>query len=149
MVKPKNQKLVFGKPLHLKVISIKEKSRSPMKIFRLSLKDKIKSIVLVGLKIPNTQNLLLGRSSITRIGDGVTLTNQRRFLQMDHQCLCYGKLTLICIIFVLHGIIIHICRLLNIHVQIILFIEPVIKASLSVMAVLIKRIGPCTKISVR
>jgi hypothetical protein len=54
-------------------------------------------MVLVSLKILNTQNLLLERSSITRIGNGVTLTNQCRFLHMDHQCLCHGNLTLICI----------------------------------------------------
>jgi hypothetical protein len=73
MVKPKKPEI--GKPLNLKVISIKEKSRSSMN-FWLSLKDKIVSMVLVGLKILNTQNLLLERSSIARIGNGVTLTNQ-------------------------------------------------------------------------
>jgi hypothetical protein len=78
------------------------------------------SVVLVGLKILSTQNLLLERSSITRINNGVTLTNQCRFLHMDHQCLCHENLTLIHIIFVLHGIIIHICHLLVIFVQIIL-----------------------------
>jgi hypothetical protein len=113
MVKPKTPRLVFGKKLNLKsVISIKEKSRSLMRNFQQSLKDKIMSMVLVGLKILNAQNLLLKRSSIMRIGNGVTLTNQCRFLHMDHQCLCHGKLILICIIFVLHGIIIHICHLL-------------------------------------
>jgi hypothetical protein len=76
MVKPKNQKLVFGKPSDLKVVSIEQKSRSPMKNFWLSLEDKRLSMMLVGLKIPNAQNLLLKRSSITRIGNGVTLTNQ-------------------------------------------------------------------------
>jgi hypothetical protein len=78
------------------------------------------SMVLVGLKILNVQNLLLERSSITQIDNRVTLTNQYRFLHMDHQCLCHENLTLICIIFVLHGIIIHICSLLVIFVQIIL-----------------------------
>jgi hypothetical protein len=42
MVKPKNSEIVFGKQSNPKVvISIKEKSRSPVKNFRLSLKDKI------------------------------------------------------------------------------------------------------------
>jgi hypothetical protein len=125
MVKPKNLRLVFGKKLNLKaVIGIKEKSRSLMRNFRLSLKGKIMSMVLVGLKILNAQNLLLKRSSIMRIGNGVTLTNQCHFLHMDHQCLCHGKLILICIIFVLHGIIIHICHLLLVpFVLIVLIIE--------------------------
>jgi hypothetical protein len=113
MVKPKNPEIGVRKKLNLKaVISIKEKSRSLMRNFRLSLKGKIMSMVLVGLKILNAQNLLLKRSSIMRIGNGVTLTNQCRFLHMDHQCLFHRKLILICIIFVLHGIIIHICHLL-------------------------------------
>jgi hypothetical protein len=66
---------VFGKPLNLKAVSIEEKSRSPMKNFWPSLEDKRLSMMLVGLKIPNAQNLLIKRSSIARIGNGVTLTN--------------------------------------------------------------------------
>jgi hypothetical protein len=69
MVKPK--KPVFGKSLNLMAVSIKEKSISPMKNFRLNLKDKRMSMVLVGLKFPNAQNLLLERSSITKISNGV------------------------------------------------------------------------------
>jgi hypothetical protein len=153
MVKPKNLRLVFGKKLNLKaVISIKEKSQSLMRNVWLSLKGKIISMVLVGLKIPNTQNLLLERSSIMGIGNGVTLTNQCRFLHMDHHYLCHGKLILICIIFVLRGIIIHICHLLLVpFVLILLIIENrcLMCHHLCIMAVLIKRIGLHVKLSER
>ena len=47
MVKPKNPRLVFGKPLNPKAVtSIKRKSRSPfLEIFRLNLENKIMMLV--------------------------------------------------------------------------------------------------------
>jgi hypothetical protein len=150
MVKPKNPRLLFGKKVESKGRHKhqREKPKANEKNFRLSLKGKIMSMVLVGLKIPNAQNLLLKRSFITRIGNGVTLINQCCFLYMDHQCLCHGNLSLICIIFVLHGIIVHICR------PLVIFVKPIRSRllmchHLCIMTVLIKRIGLHVKLSER
>jgi hypothetical protein len=141
MIKPKKPKSVVWKTIESKGRHKHQREKlKSMGNFRLSLKDKRLSMMLVSLKIPNAQNLLLKRSYITRIGNGVTLTNQCSFLHMDHQCLCHGNLTLICIIFVLHGIIVHICRLL------VIFVKPIgsrllMSHHLCVMTVLIIRIG--------
>jgi hypothetical protein len=76
MVKLKNLRLVLGKQLNLKaVISIKEKKPKSNEKLSSTSQRQIMSMVLVSLKILNTQNLLLKRSSIMRIGSGVTLTN--------------------------------------------------------------------------
>jgi hypothetical protein len=125
MVKPKNPEIGVWKKVESKGRHKHQREKPKFnEKFPAKSQRQIMSMVLVGLKILNAQNLLLKRSSIMRIGNGVTLTNQCRFLHMDHQCLCHGKLILICIIFVLHGIIIHICHLLLVpFVLIVLIIE--------------------------
>jgi hypothetical protein len=99
MVKPKNPEIGVWKKLNLKVIiSMSQRQNNVDGASRSKNSKPPKSS-------PKEKFHM-------RIGNGVTLTNQCHFLHMDHQCLCHVKLILICIIFVLHGIIIHICHLL-------------------------------------
>jgi len=56
---------VFEKLLNPKaVINMKRKSRSQIRSFRLNPQNKRISNMLVGLKIPNNQNLFQNRNSI-------------------------------------------------------------------------------------
>jgi hypothetical protein len=67
MVKPKKQRLAFGKLLKPKAVkSIRRKTRSPfLESFRLNPKNKI--MMLVGLKIPIKPNLFQNRNSMIGI----------------------------------------------------------------------------------
>ena len=144
MVKPKNPRLVFGKPLNPKAVtSIKRKSRSPfLKIFRLNPKNKI--IMLVGQNIQNTQHLLQDSNSMIGIGNWIIFLIQCCFHHIGHLYLCHADLITACLVFIRHGIIIHVCGLfLDICVQIILPIGSwqLVNHHISLMTILMKKIG--------
>jgi hypothetical protein len=122
MVKPKKPEI--GVLITIESKGRKHRREKPKPNEKLPAKSQRQNNVNGASRSKNSKRpkLLLEISSIMRIDNGVTLTNQCRFLHMDHQCLCHGNLFLLCIIFVLHGIIIHICRLLVIFVKIILLI---------------------------
>ena len=141
---------MFGKQLKPKAVkSIKRKSRSLfMESFRLKPKCKLMSMMLVGLKISSNQNLLQNRNSVNRIGNGAILIYPCRFHLMEHLYMYRGSSILICIILILHGLIIRVCRFpLDIFVQIILHIRnrQLKSHHLPTMTVLFIKIGLCRR----
>ena len=133
------------------VTSIKRKSRSPfLEIFRLNPKNKI--MMLVSQNIQNTQDLLQDSNSMIGIGNRIIFLIQCHFHHIDHLYLCHADLITVCLVFIHHGIIIHVCRLfLDFCFQIILLIgsRQLVNHHLPLMTVLIKKIGLCRKINTR
>jgi hypothetical protein len=76
---------MFGKPMKLEVLTnVRLESRN-LKSFRSSLKIRIVTNMLVGLKIPNMRSHLM-----IRIGNGIIMIHQCRFHRIGHIIVHHG-----------------------------------------------------------
>ena len=111
MVMPKNPEIGVWKTIESKGRHKHQKEKPMSFLGEFLAKSKKQIMMLVGQNIQNTQDLLQDINSMIGIGNGIIFLIQCRFRHMGHLYLCHADLVIACLIFIRHGIIIHVCCL--------------------------------------